>query len=186
MVRSALTSTLYRFRIEVSDVDRAAYPSLDLRVARHPSENEAYLLTRVIAYALSFEDDLELAPGLCAEDEPALFVRSTQGNGYRKWIEIGNPSARRLHKAAKASEQVQVYTYKDPANLAREVAGERVHRIERIEVYALAPEFLDALARGLEKDNAWALFRQEGELTISVGEQSYSTTLRQVPLVGRG
>ena len=48
----ALTATIYTFDIELADSDRHIYESLALRVARHPSETEAYLVTRVLAYAL--------------------------------------------------------------------------------------------------------------------------------------
>ena len=65
-------STLYRFKLSVSDVDRGFYENLDFRVAMHPSENEAYLLSRVLAYALNYESGLEFSVGLCDPDEPAL------------------------------------------------------------------------------------------------------------------
>lgn len=178
----ALTSTLYRFRIDLSDVDRGLYRDFDLRLARHPSENEAYLLTRLFAYLLEFDDGMELAPGLCADDEPAIFVRDAAGGGFAKWIEIGNPSARRLHKASKAARDVSVYTYKDPANLVRELAGEKVHRIESIRAYAIASSFLDPLARLLGRDNSWTVFRQDGELTLVAGEESLTTPLEPVQL----
>ena len=50
----ALPSKLYRFKIELSDPEKAAYLSLDFRIAQHPSESLQYLLTRVFAYALNF------------------------------------------------------------------------------------------------------------------------------------
>ena len=159
------------------------YSSLDIRVAQHPSENEAYLLTRVLAYALSYEDGLQFAPGLCADDEPAVFVRDHANGGFSKWIEIGNPSARRLHKASKAASEVKVYTYKDPANLVRELQGERIHRIESIQAFSLDPGFLKGLAALLERDNEWAIFRQDGEITVVSGEESLSAALTPVRLV---
>ena len=56
-------ATLYTFDIDLADADRAVYESLALRVARHPSESEEYLVTRVLAYALEFTagDDVESA-----------------------------------------------------------------------------------------------------------------------------
>ena len=42
-------ATLYTFDIDLADADRAVYESLALRVARHPSESEEYLVTRVLA-----------------------------------------------------------------------------------------------------------------------------------------
>ena len=48
----ALTATVYTIDIDLADSDRGVYETLALRVARHPSESEEYLLTRVLAYAL--------------------------------------------------------------------------------------------------------------------------------------
>ena len=64
----ALSATVYHIQIELSDVDRGVYESLDLRVARHPSESMPYLLTRVIAYALLFEEGIAFTKGLSTSD----------------------------------------------------------------------------------------------------------------------
>ena len=98
----ALAATVYRFQIELSDVDRGVYESLDLRVARHPSESMTYLLARVIAYALLFAEGIAFGKGLSTTEEPALWIKDLQGS-LRAWVEVGTPSADRLHKASKAS-----------------------------------------------------------------------------------
>ncbi len=173
-------ASLYRFRIELSDVERSVYRDLDFRIAKHPSETDDYLLTRVLAYALNQteEDDLEITPGLCVDDLPAL-SRKDQNGAVILWIEIGNPSARRLHKASKASRAVRVYTYKDPENLKREAAGETVHRREEIEVFSLDSSFLKPLMPLLKRDNRWGLIFNDGELTVSVDDESITGTLHR-------
>ena len=52
----ALTATIYNFDIELADSDRHVYESLNLRVARHPSESEEYLVTRLLAYLLEYAE----------------------------------------------------------------------------------------------------------------------------------
>jgi uncharacterized protein YaeQ len=99
-------------------------------------------------------------------------------------IEIGNPTARRLHKASKAARRVVVFTYKDPANLLRECEGESVHRAEEIEITAIDPRYLTTLAATLKRDNSWNLLFDDDVLTITVGEESYTTNLRNVRLPG--
>jgi uncharacterized protein YaeQ len=181
----ALASTLFRFRVELSDVERSLYRAFDLRMAKHPSENEVYLVTRLLAYLLSFEEGLEFAPGLCTDDEPAIFLRDPGSGGFTRWIEIGNPSARRLHKASKAARSVQIYTYKDLGALVRELSGEKIHRRESIEAFALDPKFLGHLVSTLGRDNTWAVFRQDGTLTVAIGadgEQSFDGLLEAVAL----
>ena len=162
-------STLYRFRLDVSDVDRGFYEKLDFRVAMHPSETSDYLITRVLAYALNFESGLEFSAGLSTSDEPAIGLRGKNG-AIVKWIEIGNPSARKLHKAAKAAKVVRVYTYKNPENLKREMEGESIHRASEIEVFSLRGDFLAELSQCLKRDNAWGVIHTDGELVVTVGE----------------
>jgi uncharacterized protein YaeQ len=173
----AQAATLYRFRLNVSDVDRAFYDSLDLRAAMHPSESAAYLLTRVLAYALSYESGLEFSEGLCAPDEPA--IRILENGETRLWIDIGNPSAKRIHKASKAARAVRIYTYKDPENLKREVAGETIHKVDRIEIYALEAGFLESLAGSLKRDNAWDVIHNDGELVVTAAGETYMSRIER-------
>jgi len=171
-----MSATLYRFKLAVSDVDRAYYDTLEVRVAMHPSESEVALLTRVLAYALNYEVGLEFSPGLSTPDEAAIRLPGANGK-MSKWIDIGNPSPRRIHKASKASERVCIYTYKDPENLKREAQGERIHRAELIQVFAIRPSFLQSLALQLKRDNSWAIVHNEGELIVSIGGESLMTTI---------
>lgn len=101
--RVALTATIYTADIDMADHDRGVYETLALRVARHPSESDDYLVTRLLAYALEYTEGLEFSTGgLSSPDDPALAVRDLTG-ALRSWIEIGWPDPARLHKAAKAS-----------------------------------------------------------------------------------
>src|SRR5580658_8592368 len=109
-IAMALNSTMVRFVIKLSDVDRAVYETIELRVPMHPSEAPPFLLTRVLAYCLNFQEGLEFSQGISTPDEPALRVRDLTGV-LKLWIDIGNPSAKRLHKASKAAPTVRVYTY---------------------------------------------------------------------------
>src|SRR5213075_119026 len=97
----ALGATIYTIEIDLNDSDRGVYESLALRVARHPSESEEYLWTRVLAYALEYEEGIEFSSGgISNPEDPPIAVRDLTG-AYRTWIEIGTPDADRLHKAAK-------------------------------------------------------------------------------------
>jgi len=152
----ALTSTIYNFDIELADVDRGVYESLALRVACHPSETPEYLLTRVLAYCLEFAEGISFGKGLSEPDEPALTVRDLTG-ALVSWIEVGAPDARRLHKASRAAPRVAVYTHRDPVQVMRQLEGERIHRAEDIELYALDRALVDSLAGRLERRMAVGL-----------------------------
>lgn len=72
----AQTATIYNFDVQLSHVDRNVYATLALRVARHPSESEEYLVTRVLAYCLEYVEGIGFSKGLAEPNEPALSVRS--------------------------------------------------------------------------------------------------------------
>jgi uncharacterized protein YaeQ len=61
----ALNATIYSFAINLSDLDRNVYQALAFRVAKHPSETDAYLLTRVLAYCLEYREGLNFSKGGC-------------------------------------------------------------------------------------------------------------------------
>jgi uncharacterized protein YaeQ len=164
----ALPATVYRFHVAVADVDRGVYETLDLRVARHPSETMRYLLARVLAYCLCYEEGLVFTRGLAAPDEPALWSRGPGGE-LSTWIDVGTPAAERLHRAAKAARRVVVVTHQDPALLRKAVRGQTVHRAEAIEVLALEPALLDALAGTAERTTRWELLSTGGRLYVTVG-----------------
>ena len=174
---AAPTASLFRFRIELADIDRGVYESLDFRVAQHPSENLPYLLTRVIAFALNAGQNLSFsAGGLSDPDEPCMSAPGARG-GTALWIEIGNPSARKLHKASKASEKVKVYTYKNADTLMRDLEAEGVHGLAGIDLFHLSSEFLNGLTEALQKDNRWSLTSHDGGLTVTCSSPEGDVTV---------
>lgn len=169
----ALTATIYNLDIDLADADRGVYETLALRVARHPSESEEYLVARLLAYAMEFVPGIEFSRGLSDPDEPAIAVRDLTG-ALRCWIDVGNPDAARLHKASKASPRVAVYTHKDPAQLVNRLSGERIHRAEAVELWAFDRGLIAALAARLERRMAFGLSIAERELYISIGTDTLS------------
>lgn len=169
----ALTATIYNFDVDLADADRRVYESLSLRVARHPSESEEYLVTRLLAYLLEFGEGIQFSRGVSEPEEPAIAVRDLTG-AIRSWIDIGTPDAARLHKASKAAGRVAVYTHKDPAQFLRQLAGARIHRAEAVELYAMDRGLVRALAARLERRVEFSLSVTERELFVSIGAETLS------------
>lgn len=178
----ALSATVYHLQIDLSDVDRGVYQILDLRVARHPSETMRYLLARVIAYCLCFEEGIEFSKGLSTNDDPAVWVKDLQGN-LRAWIEIGTPTAERLHKASKASPRVVVFTHNDPELLKKAARAKVIHKAAQIEVYSLNGAFLDALDAATDRNARWTLVHTEGMLYVTSGAENVTAPLTRHTLV---
>jgi uncharacterized protein YaeQ len=179
----ALTATVYHFEIALSDVDRDVYAALDLRVAQHPSETMRYMLTRTLAYALSYEEGIAFSKGgLSSTDEPPISVVDPTGV-LLAWIDVGVPSAERLHKAAKAARRVAVFTSADLAHLRREAQKRTIHRAADIDVYRFAPDFLDALAAKTARMTRLDLTRSDGQLYVTTGGTALETALARHSLL---
>jgi uncharacterized protein YaeQ len=178
----ALGATVYSVDIDLADGDRGVYESLAMRVARHPSESEEYLVTRTLAYALEYTDGIAFSPGgLSDADEPAITVRDLTGV-IHSWIEIGSPDAARLHRASKASPRVAVYTHKDVDRLMQNLAGEKIHRANELEIYGVDRALVAALAARLDRRLAFTLSVHDGELFIALGSETLTGTVRRFRL----
>ena len=141
----ALTSTIYTFDIDLADGDRGVYESLELRVARHPSETMEYMVVRVLAYCLEYQEGIELTEGVSSGDDPALVVRDPTGR-VTAWIEVGLPDAVRLHRGSKLAGRVAVYTHRDARQLLAQLSGEKIHRAADIPIRAFDRGLIDAIA----------------------------------------
>jgi uncharacterized protein YaeQ len=179
----ALTATVYHLQIDLSDVDRGVYQTLDLRVARHPSETMRFLLARVLAYCLCWEEGIAFGRGLSTVEDPAAWVKDLQGN-LRVWIEVGTPSPERLHKASKACPRVVVFTHNDPALLVKAARDKKIHKADAIEVYALEGAFLDALDAATDRNARWTVVHTEGTLYLTVGDASWTCPVTRHALGG--
>ncbi len=167
----ALQATIYNFDIELADNDRAVYESLSLRLARHPSESDEHLIARLLAYLLEFTNGIAFSRGVSEPDEPAIAVRDPTG-AITTWIDIGTPDAGRLHKASKAVRRVVVYTHKDPAQLLNQLAGEKIHRADALELYAIDRALVAALVARLERRVAFSMSVAERELYVSLATEN--------------
>lgn len=179
----ALGATLYQLHVAVSDVERGVYEGLELRVARHPSETMRYMMLRSIAYCLCYEEGITFSKGgLSATDEPALSVFDAVGQ-RQHWIEVGSPSADRLHKATKASQRVSLFTHVALPLLLKEAASRRIHRLSEIVVWQLEVAFLDALEHHIDRKTKLELVRSEGHLYTTVNGTVLEGSLTQCSLI---
>jgi uncharacterized protein YaeQ len=169
----ALQSTIYNFDIELADSDRGVYESLALRMARHPSESEEYLIARLLAYVLEFVDGIAFSRGISDPEEPAIAVRDLTG-AIDSWIDVGTPDAARLHKASKAARRVVVYTHKDPRQFLNRLAGERIHRADHLELYAIDRALVSALVARLDRRVALSVSVADRELYVAIGTENLS------------
>lgn len=167
----ALPATMHHVVLSLSDVDRGVYETLELRIARHPSESMRYMLTRMLGYALAYEDGIAFSKGgLSSPDEAPISIHDPTGI-LLAWIDIGSPSAERLHRASKSARRVAIYTSAEPAQVVqmqRDAAKNSIHRADQIEVWRFDPRFIDALEPLVGRRLELELVRTEGRLYATI------------------
>ncbi|GAA1630502.1 YaeQ family protein [Leucobacter chromiireducens] len=169
----AIGATIHTFDIQVADVDRGVYEDLTLRVARHPSETDLFMVTRILAYCLEYEEGIAFSAGVSTTDEPAVLVRDLTG-AITAWIEIGAPDAQRLHFGSKLAERTAVYTHRDPGKLFAAWEGKTIHEADRIVVRAFDPRLIEALAAAVDRRNTMTVSLTEGQLYVDLNGASLS------------
>src|SRR5690606_27092515 len=106
----ATKATVVKAELQISDMDRHYYATHALTLAQHPSETDARLMVRLLAFALYADERLEFGRGLSDEEEPAL-SRRNYTNEVELWIDVGNPDESRIKKACARAGQVVVVNY---------------------------------------------------------------------------
>lgn len=178
----ALTSTVYNFDIDLADADRGVYETLALRVARHPSESDEFLVARMLAYCLEYAEGIELSRGgLSDPDEPPIALRDLTGR-LRAWIDIGTPAADRLHRASKAAPRVAVYVHKESAQWLAGLRSAQIHRAEDLEIYALERSLVASLVGRLDRRMSFALAVSDRHVFISFSDATIDGRVERLPL----
>ena len=173
-----LGATVYVFTVRLADADRNVYETLNLRLARHPSETAEYLLTRLLAYCLEYTEGIAWSKGLSEPDEPAIAVRDLTG-ALLSWIDIGTPEAARLHKAAKSARRVAVYAHRDVESWLARLRGERIHKAAQLAIHEVDRELIAVLAQRLERRMEFDLAVTDSTLYLSLGSDTLTAGIVQ-------
>ncbi len=106
----ALKSTVYKVQLQIADMDRNYYQDHSLTLAQHPSETDARMMLRLLAFALNASESLEFSKGLCVDDEPELWQKSLSDE-IELWIDFGQSDEKWVRKACGRSKLVQLFAY---------------------------------------------------------------------------
>src|SRR4029079_9285290 len=130
---------------------------------------------------LEFAEGIEFSRGVSEPEEPAIAVRDLTG-AIRTWIDIGTPDAARLHKASKSGARVVVYTHKNPDQFLKQLAGEKIHRPDELELYAMDRGVIAALAARLERRVAFSVSIADRELYVSIGTDTLTGAVTRLTI----
>lgn len=177
----ALPATIHRVAIELSDVDQNRYASISTTAARHPSETAERLIARLIAYALSYDDDIAFTRGICEAEEPDLWIKSLDGR-LLDWIEVGLPEPKRLAKASNHCERVTLFAYGEAFERWLVGSKKQLTTIKNFRLFYLSEDLIAPLVTQLKRSVEWQLTHSDRTLYITAGDESVVGELVEIDL----
>jgi len=145
----ATKPTIYKFHIDLSDVNRNYYDSLNLTIAQHPSESTERMMARVMAYCINAQERLIFSKGLSAAQEPDIWAHALDGN-LDLWIDVGEPALDRIKKATHIARAVKVYSFNSKSNVWWEQGRPRFVELSA-DIFQLQWDSIKALASMVQR-----------------------------------
>ena len=170
----ALSATVFKVELGVSDVDHGYYADHALTVARHPSENDERMVVRLLAFGLrahrlsDVDGELTFGPGLSTPGVPDVQLADYTGR-ILEWINVGQPDERALGKAAGQSEQVLLYPFAAGVATWWRTVGPKVAGIPNLSVAQIPHASVQQLAQSVERRITAQVMVMEGQVTMTVG-----------------
>lgn len=173
----AQNATIYKVELSISDMDRHYFETHKLTVAKHPSETDERLMVRIVAFALSAHERLELTKGLSTDDEPDIWLKSLSGE-IDLWVVLGLPSEKVMRQSCSKADKVIVYPYGGRvAELWWDKAKNSTSRFDNLQVINFSETDTAALAKLANRAMKLQVHIQDGDVMVSVDESVVYITL---------
>ncbi|MEO8410329.1 MAG: YaeQ family protein [Propionivibrio sp.] len=163
----ALKATIFKVELSVADLDRNVFDDFSLTLARHPSENDARMMVRLLAFMMYAHARLEFGKGLSTDEEADLWQRDLTG-AIELWIYVGQLDERWLRKAAGRAARVVVFTHGDRiADVWWEQNRARLEKLSNLTVFRVSADETQALAAMVGRSMALQCMIQDSEILIT-------------------
>lgn len=172
----ALSSTIFKANLQISDMDRNYYDEHQLTLARHPSETDERMMVRLLAFALHADERLSFTKGLCDDEEPALWQKSLSDE-IELWVDVGLPDERRIRKACSRAARVCLYIYGGRnAELWWQRNGDKLRRFTNLSVVEIPEVSCNELASLVQRSMQLQCTVQDGEFWLNCGDRTISVS----------
>ena len=162
----ALKATIYKASIELADMDRNYYDSLQLTLAQHPSETDQRLMVRLICFILNAHNDLKFGKGVSDEEAAALW-QINYSDEIALWIELGQIDEKRLKKACHKAAQVKLYCYGSSVETWWSQSQNSLNKYPNLSVEQFETSTTDALVKILNRTMDFQCSIQDGQLWLN-------------------
>ncbi len=172
----ALSATVFKVELGVSDVDHGYYADHPLTVARHPSETDERMVLRLLAFGLRAhrlgdgdgDGELAFGAGLSTPGVPDLRLADYTGR-ILEWINVGQPDERALGKAASQADQVLLFPFASGAATWWRAVGPKVAGLPNLSVVQIPHAPVQQLAQIVDRRVSAQVMVMEGQVTMTVG-----------------
>ena len=177
----ALSATVFKVELGVSDVDHGYYADHTLTVARHPSETDERMVMRVLAFGLrahrlsDVDGELTFGAGLSTPGVPDLRLADYTGR-ILEWINVGQPDERALGKAAGQADQVVLFPFASGAATWWRTVGPKVSALKNLSVVQIPHAAAQQLAESVDRRFSAQVMVMEGQVTMTVGDVDVTFT----------
>lgn len=172
----ALSATIYKAELNISDMDRQYYASHALTIAQHPSENDARMMLRLLCFALYADEQLNFTKGISTDDEPDLWLKNLSDE-IELWIELGQPDEKRIRKACGRAQQVVVVNYGGHAEPWWKQNAAGLDRYKNLRVFKIDDEALNSLSALAQRNMELQATIQDGEVYLTSAQGHYTVAL---------
>jgi len=167
----ALNATMYRFSIDLTDLDRGVYEGLSVHVALHPSETMERMATRLMAYCLNYTETLQFTKGLSEESEPDLWQKS-YSDELEHWIDLGLPDLKRMKKSCSLAQAVSIYAYGGRSLEAwLPVAKTLQNKHRKLRLFGFDMDAIETFSQKIDRTMSLSCVVQDGSINLSWGDQ---------------
>ena len=169
----AISSTINKVSLSISDLDRHYYQNHDLTMAQHPSENDFRFMIRVIAFVLNADEQLSFTKGMNSDDEAELWQKALTDE-IVLWIDFGQLDEKRIRKACGRAKKVIIYTYHEgKAKVWWQQIQDKLKRFNNLTVLHINADGVDAM---LQRSMQLQCTIQDGELYLSNDDSNITVT----------
>lgn len=171
----AISSTINKVSLNISNMDTHYYANHELTVAQHPSENNFRFMIRLIAFMANADERLTFTKGLSTDDEPELWQKSLT-NEIELWVDLGQPDEKRIRKACGRAKQVIIYTYHEgKASVWWQQHREKMARFKNLKIVHITAIGVEAMTK---RTMVLQCSIQDGEMYLSDDELNQLVSLQ--------
>jgi len=167
----AKKATIYKANIQLSDMDRNYYETIQLTIAQHPSETLQRMMVRIVAYILNAHENLQFGKGVSDEDEATIW-QINYSEEIELWIELGQIDEKRVKRAYNKANQVKLYCYGSSVDTWWTQNESKMRQFETLSIEQLSVATTDALTELVSRTMEFQCSIQDGQLWLTCGDNT--------------